>query len=226
MIYIAIIAVLLIVAGLAIKQMEQFKRENNQKEAIIAEQADSLKYHRNERGHLIAEKIAVQAHADDLEKAYPKLAQELHDELDLKFKQIKSLVQAGFQAQGSGNSTVIHNHYDSAGSSYPFWQLKASDGYMNFQADIYDSLHAPYKYNYRDTITTTVAFRKKWLFGKEQLFSSSYLKNPNAKVTNSTSLLIDSYRDKRYGLGVGIGYDPLTNKPVINAGVYFLILKF
>jgi dihydropteroate synthase len=150
----------------------------------------------------------------------------LKEEFNIKMKNLEAYVRNEFKAQGSGNS-VVHNHYttDSTGKRYPYWELKATDGYLDFRASVYDSLHAPYTYSYSDTITTAIAVKKKWLgIGRDKLYATSMLKNPNAKVVGTTNLLVD-HKDKRFGVMVFGGYDPFHNQVVGGVGVGYTILK-
>ena len=96
---------------------------------------------------------------------------------------------------------------------------------MDFSAKVYDSLNAPYVYTYSDTLQYAFHVKKKWFLGNEQLYGSGMLSNPNAKITNSTSVLIKDYRDKRFYLGAGMSYDINGNfVPSIQIG--YSIYKF
>jgi hypothetical protein len=69
--------------------------------------------------------------------------------------------------------------------------------------------------------------KKKWLgFGKDQLYATTSLRNPNAKVISATNLLVDTFKDKRWIVYVGVGYDPINNTVTPNIGVGYSLLKF
>lgn len=220
-------SLLLIAIILLVRENNNLRRSNERKDTIIAEQNDTIAYHKNKEGHVVAEKPIALATPEDIKKAYPALVDEIRKEFDIKIKEVKAIMKAGFEAQGSGNAT-IHNHFhtDSLGKRYPVWELKATDGYLDFRASVLDSLHAPYHYTYADTALTVFAGRKKWFLGKETLYSSTTFKNPNAKIVGATNILVDGYKDKRWAVYLGAGYDPLLNKPTI--GIFFgrALIKF
>jgi hypothetical protein len=203
------------------------RRKSANKDTIIAEKNDSISYWKSENGRNVAEKNAAIGTARQLAAAYPELKDELKD-LRVQVKNLRAYIQNTIQASGSGEATVIHHHYtDSTGKKYPYWELKAQDGYLNFKASIVDSLHAPYTYTYTDTVTTAISVKKKWLgFGKDQLYATTSLRNPNAKVISATNLLVDTFKDKRWIVYVGVGYDPINNTVTPNIGVGYSLLKF
>lgn len=229
-----IIVILLFLLAFMFQRLNRLSSMVDNRDAIIAEKNDSLSYERNKYGRLVAEKLAVEASYKEIRDAYPRLAAELKNEFDVKIKDLKAYVKNTIEASGSGNA-VVHNHYtlpDSTGKRYPYWELKASDGYLDFSADVIDSLHAPYRYTYTDTITTVVSTRKKWLFGKETLHASTSLRNPNAKVSESTNILINKYKDKRWIVYAGVGYgatftkDQFLSGPTMSVGVGYAFVKF
>ncbi len=232
------IVVIMILFGLflwATHRVSVLGEANKHKDSIIAEKNDSIHYYENNRGQIIAEKIAAQASLKELEEAYPEVARQLKEDFDIKFKNLKAFVQNQFAAQGEGNAE-IHNHYttpDSTDKRYPYWELKVSDGYLDFKADVIDSLHAPYKYEYNDSITMVLHTKKKGWFGKEKLYASASLGNPNAKIIRSTNFLVDSYKDRRWVVYVGLGYGVGAGKDGVvrtgftaNVGVGRALLKF
>lgn len=223
----AVILILLLLVGFMFQRINKLSETVKNKDSIIAEKNDSLEYRRNESGRLVAEKLAAEASYKEIREAYPRLAAELKADFDVKMKDLKAYVRNEIQASGSGNAEV-HNHYttDSTGKRYPYWELKASDGYLNFSADVIDSLHAPYKYSYQDTIVTVVHTKKKNWFAKEKLFTSSSLSNPNAKSVNSTSLLVSDYKDKRWVVWAGVGYDIINTQPMLGVGIGYALIKF
>jgi len=220
--YIVAIAILIGLTFFCYDRWQSARQTVSQQSSVIAEMQDTLKYHRNQEGRLVAEKLAAQVqNAEDFKKSYQRFAEDITKQFDVKLKQVRVAIRQEFEARGSGQATV--NHYyrsDSTGSKYPVWKLRAADGYLDFSAELLDSLHAPYSYIYQDTITTLVTARKKWFFGSEHLYSSSALRNKNARITNSTSVLVKSYRDKRWVISVGVSYDPLNNRmvPAVQAG--------
>lgn len=204
----------------------KLKDQLYQKESVINEKNAVIQYRENQAGKLIAEKQATEISYKELQQSYPKLAEAIVKDFDIKIKNLRAYMSAEFQARGQGSST-INNHYytDSTGVQIPFWKLKASDGYLNFLASVYDSTNAPYEYTYTDTIQYTFNVKKKWFLGNEKLYGSGLLGNPNAKITNSTSIHIKKYRDKRFYLGAGFSYG-IDGKllPSVHAG--YSIIRF
>ena len=166
------------------------------------------------------------ASRDQIAAAYPEIVKELKEEFDVKLKDMEVYIKNEFKAQGSGNGTVIHNHYtDSSGTTVPYWEVKAFDGYLDFSGKVSDSLSMDYKYTYTDTITTVISTKKKWFLGKETTYANSMLRNKNAKVTGATNVMVDK-KDKRFVIYVGVGYDPFMGQPTISVGGGFALIKF
>lgn len=164
----------------------------------------------------------------DFADAYPKFAEKLTDEFNIKIKRdLKAYIHAEFQARGSGEATVINNHYaipDSSGRT-PQWEMKASDGYLSFRATVYDSLHAPYSYTYDDTLQYAFHMKRKWLLGKEKLYGSGMLSNKKARITKSTAVLINDFKDKRFGVGPFVGVD-YRLQATFGISVHYSLFKF
>lgn len=205
--------------------------EKKELRSVIAEKNDSIRYHRNEQGKLISEKIASEVRAKDLEKMYPEVVKELEKSFDIKIKNLKAYIKNEFSATGTGTGLVtINNHYDSvAKRSIWFRDFNMDDGYLTFHTRLYDSLSSSlYKYTYSDTAQTVIASNKKWwqVFKNEQLYASTMFSNPNAKVTGTTNILVKNYRDKRWAVVVAAGYDPFRMKPTGMVGLGYTIFKF
>lgn len=206
-------------------------RENIEKQlrSVIAEKNDSIRYHKNDNGKILAEKLAAEIRAKDLEKMYPEVAAELERSFDIKIKNLKAYIKNEFSAQGAGTGSVnIHNHYDSlTKKTIRFRDFDMDDGYLTFNTRLYDSLSSSlYKYTYSDTAQTVISSKRKWLFGKEQLYATTMFSNPNSKITGTTNILIKNHRDKRFAVMVGAGYDPFQTKPTVMVGLGWTILKF
>lgn len=220
---VVIIVVLLYFLDVYINTLQS---KNKSQSSVIAEKNDSIHYHKTKNGQLVADKVAAEMKAKDLEKNYPALAKQV-EQMGIELKSVKAVMQLGFTAHGSGNSYITHNHYvDSTGKQMDSIGFKVSDGFLALRATIYDSIRAPYKYKYSDVITMTMHTEKKWLFGKETLYGSGVLGNPNAKITNSTNVLMKDYKDKRFSIGPYVGYDPIQNRPSVGIGVQWALIKF
>lgn len=225
--YLIIIGVLAAILFYLFDRNLKNKLETEQLKGIIEEKSAEIIYRKNENGRILAQKKASELTTKQLQEAYPLIVKEIQKEFDLKIKDVKAYIRNEFEARGSGNSTINHYTYtDSAGNKYPIWKLKVQDQYLDFSATVYDSLHAPYEYVYRDTISTVVSVKKKWIFGDEKLYATSMLKNQNAKVTGATNLLINNYRDKRFTLGPVVYFDPFSQKFGIGVGAGYALFKF
>lgn len=223
-----VIAVLAFVCALLIIDLIRSKRENRQKDSIISEITDSIRYHKNDKGRIVAEKLAAEASSREIAKAYPKLEKEIKEDFAVKMKDLRAYIKNQIQVQGNGRSTVTNNYYtDSLGNKVEYRDVNFDDGYLKFQSSVFEGLDfGDSKYTYTDTIRTVISRKKKWLFGKETLHAESSLSNPAAKVTGTTNILINNYRDKRFCVYVGPGYDFLNNQVTINVGVGYTLIKF
>lgn len=193
-------------------QLESSKSALRQANSVIAEKNAEIQYRTNREGRIIAEKQAAEIRAKELEKMYPQVYDEIKKDFDLKIKNLRAYIKNEFEARGSGTGEVTHNHYyDSAENRVVrFRDFKMDDGYLKFKTRLYDSLsNALYEYVYSDTASTVIDARKKWLFGKEQLYASTMFKNPNAKITGTTNILVNNYRDKRLSFGISAGWGVL-----------------
>lgn len=226
-IYLIVIACLLALGFFFYDRWQKLREINTQKDTIIAEQNDSIRHRTNEYGRVVAEKLAAQATAKQLAEAYPQLEKELKDEFDIKIRDLKSYIRNQITARGQGQASVVNNYYiDSAGNKIATRDLRFADGYLDFRSTIDTTSLANSTYTYTDTIVTAIHSRKKWFLGKESLYASSSLKNPNARVTASTNLLVDDVRDKRFVIYVGAGYDPFAQQATINIGLGYALIKF
>lgn len=200
-----------------------------QQKSIIAQKNAEIEYRLNKNKELIADKLSVELTNKQLIESYPKLAEQIQRDFDIKIKNLKAYMQAEFSASGEGSST-INNHYytDSSGVKRRYWKLKASDGYLDFLATVYDSTNAPYEYKYSDKVEFAIHAKKKWILGNEKLYGSAKLSNPNAVVTGSESMLINDFRDKRWSVGpfVGAGVVGGDVKIVFGVGVQYGLFKF
>lgn len=165
--------------------------------------------------------------AKDIKSMYPELYKALSRDLDVKVKDLKAYIQSEFKVSSSGKGQVTNNYYTTnTGGKHPYKQFTASDGYLSIKADIIDSLNAPYTYTYTDTIKQSISVKRKWLLGREQLYGSATISNPNAKVVGSQNILIKEYRDKKWGLGVGAIYDPFMGRAGIGISFSYILVKF
>lgn len=227
--YIIVILILLFLAGWFYMELQEVKASDERKDTVIAEKNAEIKYRENEKGQIVAEKNAAIVSKKELEDAYPKIAEEIKNDFDLKLKNIRAFIKNEFEVRGQGTGTITNNHYFDSTSrkTVRFRDFKMNDGFLKFETKLFDSLTtSQYSYVYTDTISTTVHTKKNWIFGKSQLYASSILSNPNAKVVGTTNILINSYKDKRFSVGPSIIYNPIDNKINIGIGISYSLLKF
>lgn len=195
--------------------------------SALAEKDAQIAYRTAENGRIIAEKQAAEIRASDLAKAYPEVVEELKKEFDIKLKDVKAYVRHEIQAQGKGEGSTINYYYtDSTGVRRFQQEINVSDGYLQLDAVILDTNRYTYSYLYTDTITTVLSTKRKWFLGNEKLFATTRLRNPSARVTNTTNVLINDHRDKRFVLSAGAYYDPFRQNYGVGVHFGYALIKF
>lgn len=193
------------------EQNRRLRAGNERQDSIIREKTDSLRYERNRAGQLVAEKAAAEVAMREMQTNYGAELKQIKEELGVTRSELKAFVKAEFEARGSGTTTIEHHHhYDNEGNMVRADSFRIKDGYLDLLGSIRDSTRISYEYTYTDEILHAFQFRRKWAFGKEQLYSVSRLKNPNAKVTNSTAVLVNEYKDKRWVIATGVSWTPFS----------------
>lgn len=213
--YIGLIVAIAVIAFLFYDRWRNAEDTSNKYAQVITEQQAEIEYRKTQNGRLLASKTAAELTTQQLVKAYPDIVKQITDEFDVKLNNVKAFMKNEFEAHGSGNSTIVHNHYDSAGAQVST-KVMVDDGYLSFRATIYDSLNAPYEYVYRDTVSTVISTKRKWIFGKETLTASTQFSNPSSKSVSMTNLIMNNYRDKRWNISAGISWLPISkvDKPI------------
>lgn len=222
------IAVIVLSAGcyLLFHWATELQDKTNDLESVIREKDSEIEYRRTREGRIVASKDAAELRAQEIANNYPKIVDELKKDFDIKIKNLKAYIRSEVGAQGQGTGEIT-NHYHLSDSTRRFREFTMDDGYLSFRTTLYDTaVQAPYQYTYSDTITTVIHGKRKWILGNERLYSSSMLRNPNARVTGMTNIMVDSHRDKRWCLSVGASYDPFSNsvRPGVNFG--YALFKF
>jgi hypothetical protein len=114
------------------------------------------------------------------------------------------------------------------GSKFEPFALTFDDGYLNFKSDVYNELDAPSEYTYGDTVKFSFNMKGKFL-QRKQLYVSGALANPNAKILNSQGVLVNEFKQKRFGVGPsvswGIGPD-LKPQTTIGFSLHWSWIKF
>jgi hypothetical protein len=221
----------LVIAVLALLVVMLYQHNKEQamviasKNSIIREQNTEIEYRKNKEGKTIADKVAAEARAKDLESAYPKLAKVLTDHMDIRIKNLQTAMQAEFRAINTGQTVIIRDTVERDGRKAAIDSVKINDGFLAFRGEIEPHIFR-WEYSYQDSITIALHTKRKWFLGKQTLYSSLMLSNPNAKVTNSTSVQVKEFKDKRWVISVGPYYDPFRDQwgASINAG--YALFKF
>jgi hypothetical protein len=206
-----------------------WRRDSNKlasAESVLTEKEATIKYLKSESGRTISQKPVPEISKADFEKHYADLARELKEDFNLKLRNVRTALQAEIQAQGKGVVTVVRDTiYQPNGSSIEIDSIFVRDGYLSLTGGMADRTFG-YKYTYQDTAIFAISTTKKWLFGKESLTGSVRLSNRNARVISQTAVSIKDYRDKRFVVSVGAGYDPFGNRFVPSIHFGWALLKF
>lgn len=111
-------------------------------------------------------------------------------------------------------------------SSFTPFAIVVQDGYLDLQADVYSEIDAPYKYSYTDTLKYAFYMKRERWYKARKLYGAAMLSNPNARVTNTQSFLVQ--RDKRFGLGPYFGYGVGVSGAQTNIGisVHYSLIRF
>lgn len=224
---------ILIIIGMAIALLivtlllEKNSEYTKALETKLSNSNQEVEYLKSETGNLLARARAAEVRADDISKIYPEIANTLIKDFDIKVKDLKVFISSEIKATSTGTGTITNNHYHvtSEGDSVRYSEFSMNDGYLRMSASLFDSLHSPYRYEYADTISVAIHTDRKWLFGKEQLYTTSMLANPSAKVVGGKNILVKDYRDKRFGIGVGVVYNPFSGTHV-GIGLQYNLIKF
>jgi hypothetical protein len=195
-------------------------------ESVVSEKNSRIKYFESENGRLISEKEAATVRASELEKMYPEVYKKLSSEMNIKVKDLKAYIESSFKSSGSGSGTITNNYYTTPSGIKRHGVFKASDGYLDIKADLIDSLNSPYTYTYTDTISQSISTKKKWFLGNERLYGTATMSNPRAIITGSNNILIDNYRDKRWGFGIVMTYDFGSSRFIPGLGISYNLIKF
>jgi hypothetical protein len=197
------------------------------RDSVIQEKEAEIAYRKTESGRIMSEKVAAEVTAKDLATAYPKAVAELKEEFGIRLKDIKAYVRNEIQAQGKGEGTTINNYYEDSTKTTRFRQeMRIDDGYLRMEAVILDTNRYTYSYLYSDTITTVLSAKRKWFLGNEKIVATSSLRNPNARVTGTTNILINDRRDKRWVISAGVYYDPFRQTYGASVNFGYALIKF
>lgn len=224
--YLAVIAALAVLVYILSTRNQINAGNLSRATSIIREQQAEITYRKDNEGRIIADKLAAEATAKQLTEAYPSLANTLIKDFDIKLKNLRTVLQAEIKATGKGTGIIIRD---------TIWRenqianvvdsIFATDQYLRFKGQV-SKEGFEWNYEYTDSLIFATHVKKKWLFGKEQLFVSGRLANPSAKVTRQTAIQVSDCRDKRFSVQIGIVYDPFNNRLAPGIGIGYSLFKF
>jgi hypothetical protein len=190
--------------------------------SLVDEKEATIREFRTVQGKTATEKVTAEVSKQDLKDHYPELTKELAD-LKIQVRQLQGILTTTIEAKGKGEVIIVRDTIRLPGAVPVILDsVKINDGYLRFKGQAKNGLFG-YSYTYQDSMTFAIARKRNWLFGKETLYGTGKLQNPNAKITNQTSLVIKN-RDKRWNVSAGVGYDFYGKRvvPTVYAG-YSLI---
>jgi len=214
---------LILIIGLIVLYVMYDSKDNQliSANAVLSEKEATIREFRTADGKTVTEKPAAEISRDDL-KHYPDIVKDMKS-MQVEIKRLNSIITAGFNATGKGEVIIVR---DTITQNSPVSDsVQVNDGYLQLKGGI-NSNRFGYSYQYQDSLTFALSWKKKWLFGKETLYGTGSLSNPNAKILNQTAIKIQGARDKRFVISAGVSYDPFQNQfsPSIHAG--YAIFKF
>lgn len=129
-------------------------------------------------------------------------------------------------SRAEGQTDTVEFTIDPPCQMQPF-AMFIDDGYLSLMSEIYSQDRAPYEYTYRDTVKTVFHMKGK-LLQKKQLYSSSMLSNKNATVVGSQAILVNEFKDKRWGIGPSVSYGVGPDGLNWNVGIsiHYSVIKF
>jgi hypothetical protein len=203
-------------------RLETLSGQLESKTSALEEKEAVLKVWETKSGKTATEKVTAEVSKSDLKEHYPELTKELAD-LKIQIRQLRGILTTTIEAKGKGEVIIVRDTIRVAGAvPVVLDSIKINDGYLRFKGQSKAGMFG-YAYTYADSITFAIHSKKRWFLGSEKLYGTGKLQNPNAKITNQTSLVIKN-RDKRWNVSAGVGYDFYGKRivPTVYAG-YSLI---
>jgi hypothetical protein len=217
-----IVAALVMVIVYLVFRLETKSRQLESKTSALEEKEAVIREFRTASGKTATEKVTAEINKSDLKDHYPEVTKELAD-LKIQLRNLKGVLTASIAANGKGEVIIVRDTIRVPGAVPVILDsVKINDGYLRFKGQSKAGMFG-YAYTYADSITFAIHSKKKWFLGSEKLYGTGKLQNPNAKITNQTSIVIPT-RDKRWNVSAGVGYDFYGKRivPTVYAG-YSLI---
>lgn len=208
------------------------KQSESSLKSIISEKDKEIVYRRTKDSISISEKDqAILRSIKDVKEYYAKELTALKAQGEYSNKEINSLrsyLKAEFKASTSGvRPTVINNYYDSATKDSIRAQTSTfNDRFFNVKVTMLPGRTIWSPVEYSDTITVAGFQKKKWLLGKERVYVNSFMANKKSTIVGLTNFELKDVRDKRFGIGPAVVYDPFSRSFRIGVGVSYALIKF
>lgn len=230
--YISAIIILLIILIVIKGAYDDQKIETKGLTSALSEKDAKIEKLTNSLGETIFRKQAAELRVKDLEKAYPELAATIEKQFDVKMKNLKAYIENQFVVHGTGTGTVINNNYnyDSAtNTASDSLKYAMDDGFLKFNVNLelkfkdkFSITQSPYHYQYVDTAKTVIASNKKFFqfWKNEKLFATTKFSNPNSSITGATNILVNDYKDKRFSIGMSVGWGLVKVGDEVHTGFF------
>lgn len=205
-------------------------------ESIINSDRDSIAFHRNKAGEMVASVQQTQVSLQQYKDSHPKDLAQIEQEFGIRAAKIESIVRASFKVHNSGTSAVRHIFEPDTttianGDSVERSSFDISDDYLLLHGVTKTDPDKPWltvdwDYQYSDTISFVAYTKKKWFLGKKTYWVDSKLENPKATVVSLKSVQIKEFVDKRWSVGPGVMIDPFNGRVVVGFGINYALIRF
>lgn len=217
----------------------QHKAEIASYSSISQADRDSIRHFKNKAGESIAEAVQARSSLQVYQQTHPEEISQILKDFGVRPSDLRHVLRASFQAQNQGSAIVRIHHYDTlriAGKPEVILrgdtiETKIYDGYLDLKSTIvrgedFWGDQAEWKYLYTDTLSVIGKVKHKGLFRKESYFVNAMLKNPRAQVTSLRDVEVAEFKDKRFGVGPAVIYDPLSGTVRVGIGISYNLFKF
>lgn len=209
---------------------ERKRDRENSLQSVITEKTHEMKIRRTKDSLSISDKDkAILSSVNEALKYYGTEMAELKKQgeySNAEIKALKSFIKAEFAANTSGVTPVITNNYYDSGKQQMVQARSASfrDKHFNIHTIMLPDRAIWDTVQYKATFTAAGFQKTKWF--KTRTYVNAFLDDKNAAVTGMTNFELKEVKDKRFGLGPAVIYDPFSNSFHIGVGVHYDLIKF
>lgn len=223
----------IIALGIIIWLLRSHASTVNQYESLLDADRNIISYHMNRAGKAVAQASQATVTLELYKKTHPEDLRKTLADLDIKQKELRYFIKTSFDASNKGESVVHHHHYYDTlgGDSVEESSFDINDNYLSLHGDTKTAPGSPWlkvnwDYQYVDTLTVAGVVKKKGLFGKQRYFVDAVLSNPKARATGVKGVEIKEFKDKRFGIGPAITWDPFTGTFHPGISVHYDLIRF